>query len=69
MSHGFFFTKVPLSLGGFLSHFLFYPFFRPFAVYGMFIILALVVSGEASGILAFLCMESFYMHSTTFVIS
>jgi hypothetical protein len=58
-SRNFFFSvEVFLFLGGFLSHFLFWPLLGPHVVYVVFLILILIVSCETCGVPAFLCMES-----------
>ncbi len=46
----FFSIEVLLSLGGFLSHFLFWPFFGPFVIYAALPIFTFVVSCEACGV-------------------
>jgi hypothetical protein len=63
------FTIILLSLGGFLSHFLFWLLFGPLAICVALLILTFVVSCVTNEVLAFLCMESSSMHSTTFIIS
>ncbi len=65
----FFYAEVPLSLGGFLLHFPYWPLFGPLAIYTMLPILTFVVSCETCDIPTFLFMESFSKHSTTFIIS
>ncbi len=60
---------VPLSLGGFLSHFFFWPLFGPFAVCITLLMFTLIVSCETCGVPTFLCMESTSMHFVTFIIS
>ncbi len=49
-------SKVLLSLGGFLSHILFWPLFGPLAICIVFPILILIVSCKTCNVPTFLCM-------------
>lgn len=52
-SYNFFFAIIPLFLGGFLSHFLFWPLIGQLTTCATLIIFTFMVSCETRGVLAF----------------